>query len=71
MQRASIAVVNWSRDIATLSIELMDWDALRSSVHSGDTEIFLQLVSESLQFGNKQFGILQKGLRAHCFQQAC
>lgn len=47
----------------------MDWELLQTFVLQGNTQQFLKQVAESLQTGNKQFGILQKGLRTHCFQQ--
>ena len=47
----------------------MDWELLQTFVGQGNTQQFLKQVAESLQTGNKQFGIVQKGLRVHCFQQ--
>lgn len=47
----------------------MNWELLQTFVGQGNTQQFLQQVAESLQTGNKQFGILQKGLRTQCFQQ--
>ncbi|KAL3152075.1 hypothetical protein ABBQ32_001183 [Trebouxia sp. C0010 RCD-2024] len=47
----------------------MDWESLQSIVVHGNTQEFLNQVTESLQTGNKQFGVLQKGLREQCFQQ--
>ena len=47
----------------------MDWELLQTFVVQGNTQQFLKQVAESLQTGNKQFGILQKGLRTQCFQQ--
>lgn len=47
----------------------MNWELLQSFVVDGNTQEFLEQVAESLQTGNKQFGILQEGLRTQCFQQ--
>ena len=51
------------------SLAAMDWESLQTFVIQGNSQQFLKQVAESLQTGNKQFGILQKGLRTHCFQQ--
>ena len=47
----------------------MDWELLQTFVVQGNTQQFLKQVADSLQTGNKQFGILQKGLQTHCFKQ--
>ena len=52
-----------------ICIGQMDWSALQQCIKNGNTTDFLKHLTESLQTGNKRFGILQKGLRTHCYQQ--
>ena len=47
----------------------VDWRCLQEFVTSDNTKSFLSLLAEYLQSDNKQFGVLQKGLRTECFQQ--
>ncbi|KAL0026716.1 hypothetical protein WJX79_006852 [Trebouxia sp. C0005] len=47
----------------------IDWRRLQEFITSDNTTYFLSLLVEYLQSGNKQFGVLQKGLRTECFQQ--
>ena len=47
----------------------IDWRRVQEFVKSDNTTSFLSLLAEYLQSGNKQFGVLQKGLRTECFQQ--
>ncbi|KAL0033286.1 hypothetical protein WJX77_001863 [Trebouxia sp. C0004] len=47
----------------------VDWRRVQEFVRSDNTTSFLSLLAEYLQSGNKQFGVLQNGLRTECFQQ--
>ena len=50
--------------------ESIDWKRVQDLVRTGNTDSSLLILAEQLQSGNKQFAILQKGLRNEVFQQA-
>lgn len=71
MQAArAVLAGHYSNQLQSTMSQAINWQRMHTFIQTSNTEHFLQTLADQLRSGNKQFGILQKGLRAECFEQA-